>query len=176
MLKIVIPDTEAFDQSTNRFVTIKGTTLSLEHSLLSVSKWEAKTHKQYFSPAEKTIAEKLEYIKCMTCTPNVDPIIYTMLTPDNLKSIVDYISDPMTATTFKKIPEGKPNRHVVTSEELYYQMASFGIPFECEKWHLNRLLTLIRICSIRNAPPKKGSKKDIAKRYSELNNLRRGGA
>ena len=172
MLVLTIPPTESWDEETGYFTETKETKLKLEHSLLSVSKWEAKWHKSYFHPKPKTTAEFLDYIRCMTINNDVDPIVYSALTKEHIRKITDYINDPMTATTFSKEHQGKKNRHIVTSEELYYSMASYQIPFECERWHLNRLLTLLRVAGIRNAPPKKRRKSDTMKRWSEINNQR----
>ena len=108
--------------------------------------------------------ETLDYIKCMTLTKNVDSDVYNHLTRENLKAVMDYIGDPMTATTFGKDDNGPMNREVITSELIYYWMIASNIPSEYEKWHLNRLITLIRVCSIKNTPPKKRSKRDIMSR------------
>ena len=174
MLQIVVPAIEAFDDEKQEFVTIgKDQTLELEHSLISLSKWESKWCKVFLSKEEKTTEETIDYIKCMTVTPRVDPSVYDRLTTENIKQIQDYIAAPMTATYFSKEAGGRINREQVTSELIYYWMIAMQIPFECEKWHLNRLLTLIRVCNIKNQPPKKMSKKDIMSRNAALNAQRR---
>ena len=174
MLQIVVPAIEAFDDEKQEFVTIgKDQTLELEHSLISLSKWESKWCKVFLSKEEKTTEETIDYIKCMTVTPRVDPSVYDRLTKENIKQIQDYIAAPMTATYFSKDASGKINREQVTSELIYYWMIAMQIPFECEKWHLNRLLTLIRVCNIKNQPPKKMSKKEIMTRNAALNAQRR---
>lgn len=168
MLKITIPGTEYFDENSGLFVSTKDTTLQLEHSLVSISKWESKWHKPFLSKEDKTREEELDYIRCMTITQNVDPIVYQSITPDILKRIKSYLEDGMTATTINE-KKSKPTRDIVTSEIIYYQMISYDIPFECEKWHLNRLLMLIRVCNVKNGSQKKMSKKDIFAQNQALN-------
>lgn len=171
MLNIVVPDQEFFDEETQEFFTLKGQTLQLEHSLVSLSKWESKWNKPFLSKTEKTLKETIDYIKCMTITQNVKPYIYDMLTNENILDINKYIDSPMTATTFNV--HNTPSREIVTSEIIYYWMISLNIPLECQKWHLNRLLTLIRVCNLKNAPSKKMSKKEIMSRNAALNAARR---
>lgn len=172
-LTIVIPGKDFYDQKTNRFITIKTQKLSLEHSLLSISKWEARWHKPYLSRDEKSEEENLDYIRCMCLTEPSDPNVFLGLTRQNVKDIADYISNPMTATTFNN-RDKKPSREIITSELIYFWMANFRIPFDpCQKWHLNRLMTLIEIASIKNQPAKKMSTRDILKQNSALNAARR---
>ena len=174
MLQITIPKTELFDEARQEFIYVsKPVTLSLEHSLVSISKWEAKWKKPYLSNEEKTVEEVIDYIRCMTITQNVDPEVYYALTAENLKEIEEYIQDPHTATTINEIGRAKKSSEGVTSELIYYWMCSYQIPFEAQKWHLNRLMTLIRIAGIKNSPDKKMSKNDIYKNQRELNALRR---
>ena len=174
MLWITIPATESFNETTEEFVYTKETTLQLEHSLVSLSKWESKWHEAFLSPRSKKTEEQiLDYIRCMTITQNVDPEIYNCLTKENFDQIQAYIDNPMTATTFSDRQHQKPNREIVTNELIYYWMVSYNIPVEFEKWHLNRLLTLIRVCSIKNAPPKKMSKREIMSQNASLNAARR---
>lgn len=173
MLKITIPATEMFDERTNAFITTKEQTLQLEHSLVSLSKWESKYCRAFLNPKDnKTLDETIDYIKCMTITQNVDPDVYLGLTQSNIDEINKYITSPMTATTFYEEPKGT-KKETVTSELIYYWMISFNIPMECQKWHLNKLLTLIRVCSVKNAPPKKVGRKEMASRYASLNAARR---
>lgn len=173
MLTIVIPESENYDPVKNEFITIKKQTLVLEHSLISLSKWESKWHKPYLSKDNKTEEELLDYIRCMTISTAVDPRVYLVLSTDNLKAIFDYIGDPMTATTIKK-SKNSSSKEIITSEIIYYWMVALNIPFEpCQKWHLNKLLTFIEVCSIKNQPPKKMSKGDIYRRNSSLNAARR---
>lgn len=174
MLKITIPARELFDERTQTFTSTKEQTLQLEHSLVSLSKWESKWCKAFLNPkTEKTIEETIDYIKCMTITQNVDPNVYNFLTSKNIQDINDYIGSPMTATTFYDNKQNGGNKETVTSELIYYWMISFNIPMECQKWHLNKLLTLIRVCSVKNAPPKKMGRKELSSRYASLNAARR---
>ena len=173
MLKITIPAAEIYDEVKGEFVFLKEQTLQLEHSLVSLSKWESKWCKGFFSKQEKTYEETLDYIKCMTLTQNVNPDVYSRLTRKNVEEINEYISAPMTATYFSEDRNSKQNREVVTSELIYYWMIALNIPFECQKWHLNRLLTLVRVCNIKNQPPKKMSRRDIMSRNAALNAARR---
>lgn len=145
----------------------------MEHSLISVSKWEAIWNKPFLTNTEKTFDETLSYIKCMTVTGNVKPEVYLGLTLDNFKEIFDYINAPMTATTLPKDMTSKGKKRVVTSELIYYWMVALNIPFECEKWHLSRLLMLIGVCNVENAPNKKMSRKETASHYAALNAARR---
>ena len=154
----------------------------LEHSLVSLSKWESKYHKPFLNDKEKKTEEELrDYIKFMTITQNVKEEIYDEITTNEnlMKKINDYIQDPHTATTFYEIPQeaGKstkrPSKEIITAELVYYWMISYQIPFSCEKWHLNNLLTLVRVCSIKNDTGKKMSKRDIMKNNNALNAARR---
>lgn len=172
MLTITIPAVELFDEQTQTFLNTKEQTLQLEHSLVSLSKWEAKWCKAFLSRDEKTFEETIDYIKCMTVTQNVDSNVYNRMTRSNIEDINKYIEAPMTATTFSENNQ-TPNREIITSELIYYWMISLGIPMKCEKWHLNRLLTLIRVCNVKNAPAKKMSKSETANRYKSLNAARR---
>ncbi len=178
MLQITIPADvrEEFDEEHNEFIyTIiaKEQTLQLEHSLVSLSKWESKWCKPFLSKHEKTNEELLDYIKYMTLTQNVKPEVYNRLTEENIDQINNYINAPMTATTFAKDNSKGSNREIITSELIYYWMIALNIPFECQKWHLNRLLTLVRVCNIKNTPPKKMSKRATASQYAQLNAARR---
>ena len=173
MLQITIPAIEMWDERTNRFVNRKEQTLQLEHSLVSISKWESKWNKAFLGKAEKTQEEVLDYIKCMTITQNVDPETYNYLTRSNIEEINKYIAAPMTATTFAEEKNSKNSREVVTSELIYYWMIALNIPVEFQKWHLNRLLTLVRVCNVKNQPPKKRSKRDIMSRNHALNAARK---
>lgn len=173
MLQIIIPAKEAWNEEKEEFVQItQEHVIQLEHSLVSISKWEAKFHKPFLTKEEKTKEETMEYIKCMTITQNVTQETYDSLTRENIQAINDYIADSRTATTFYDNHVGT-SREVITSELVYYWMTALNIPMECQKWHLNRLLTLIRVCNVKNAPPKKMSKRDIANKYASLNASRR---
>lgn len=172
MLLLKIPATELFNDKTQEFIQISEKTLQLEHSLVSLSKWESKWNKPFLSKEQKTVAETIDYIKCMTITQNVDPMIYNSLSEKNIEEINKYIDLPMTATTFSD-KGGPPSREIVTSELIYYWMIALNIPMECQKWHLNRLLTLIRVCNVKNAPPKKMSRRELMGRNAALNAARR---
>lgn len=172
MLQIVVPAYEGFDEATNTFIPYREVKLSLEHSLVSLSKWESKWHKPYLT-GDKTTEEVIDYIKCMTITQNVPDDVYTRLTSQNINDIIKYIDDPMTATTFREDKNARKNRDIITSEVIYYMMFAAGVPKECEKWHLNRLFTLLRVCGEKNAPPKKMSKREILSRNKALNDARR---
>lgn len=173
MLQITIPAVEQWDERKQEFVTTKEQTLQLEHSLVSLSKWESKWCKAFLTKQEKTFEETLDYIKFMTLTQNVDPEVYKYLTDRNIDEINRYIEAPMTATYFSEDKNGKTSREQITAEIIYYWMISLNIPFECQKWHLNRLLTLIKVCNIKNTPPKKRNKKEIMRRNAALNAARR---
>jgi len=173
MLQITIPAVELWDERKQEFVTTKEQTLSLEHSLVSLSKWESRWCKPFLTKQEKTFEETLDYIKFMTITQNVDPEIYRYLTNENINEINRYIEAPMTAAYFSDEKNSKTNREQITAELIYYWMIALNIPFECQKWHLNRLLTLIKVCNIKNQPPKKRSKKEIMSRNAALNAARR---
>ena len=173
MLQITIPAIEQWDESTQEFVYSKAYTLQLEHSLISLSKWESKWHKPFLSKTEKTTEETIDYIRCMTLTQNVKPEVYFNLSVENILQVNEYIEDPMTATTFVEDRDGKRSREIVTAELIYYWMISLNIPVEFEKWHLNRLLTLIRVCNIKNQPPKKRSRREIMSCNAALNAARK---
>lgn len=173
MLQITIPAMEYYDETKDEFSSTKEQTLQLEHSLVSISKWEAKWHKAFLSKQDKTYEETLDYIRCMTITQNVNPEVYTRLTRANIEQVNEYISAPMTATYFADDKSAKPSRETVTAELIYYWMIALNIPFECQKWNLNRLLTLIRVCNVKNTPPKKRSKKEIMNQNAALNAARR---
>lgn len=174
MLQIKVPlGPEEWDEEKNEFVEPKMQVLQLEHSLVSLSKWESKWCKPFLSKGAKTSEEIMDYIKFMTITQNVKPEVYDHLTTSNIEEINNYIESPMTATTFAEDKNCKHNREIITSELIYYWMVALQIPFECQKWHLNRLITLIRVCNIKNAPPKKMSKREIMSRNAALNAARR---
>ena len=173
MLQIIIPSVELWDERNQVFLRTKETKLQLEHSLVSLSKWEAKWNKPFLTNKKKTYKETIDYIRCMTMTQNVKPEIYNLLTESNISDIEEYINAPMTATTFSEEENKKKNRDVITAEIIYWWMISLNIPIEFQKWHLNRLLTLIRVCNIKNRPPKKMNKREVFRRNSELNKARR---
>lgn len=173
MLRINIPPFEIFNPATNQFSYIKGQTLQLEHSLVSISKWEAKWHKPFLSREDKTNEEILDYISAMTITQNVDPVVYAGINNEILNQVTEYINDSHTATWFRDDNQNSHNREVITSEVIYWWMIALNIPPEYQKWHLNRLLTLIRVCNEKNTPAKKMSRKDLARRNRSLNEARK---
>lgn len=172
MLEITITEPEQYDEENERFIQSKSHVIKLEHSLVSLAKWESKWRKPFLSKQEKTYAETMDYIRCMTITQNVDPIIYNYIDKQGFAEINKYIEEPMTATTFAE-EKSKSNKEVVTAELIYYWMIAMNIPIDFQKWHLNRLLTLIKVCSIKNAPPKKMSKSDAMAKHASINQARR---
>jgi hypothetical protein len=174
MLLITIPlQSEQWDEEKEEFVSSPGVTLQLEHSLVSLAKWESKWCKAFLGKGVKTSEETLDYIKCMTLTPNVDPEIYDHLTRENIEAVNTYIGAPMSATYISDEKQAKGSKETVTAELIYYWMIALQIPFECQHWHLNRLLTLVKVCNVKNSPPKKMSKRDLASRNARLNAARR---
>lgn len=175
MLEIVVPKTEMFDEISECFIEIPECTLRLEHSLLSISKWESRWHKPFIVRSKEdrhTNDEMLDYIRCMSLDKNVPPEVFLNLTPTNLLAINNYIDNPMTATTVNDGPGSPMRREIITSELIYYWMVALGIPFECEKWHVNRLIMLIKVCSAKNNP-KKMSQKAIMAQNRQLNEARK---
>jgi len=173
MLEILISDQEFWDETKEEFVYVKPIVLQLEHSLVSLSKWESKWQKPFLGNGKKTAKETMDYIRCMTLTKDVDPLVYQYMSEDVVKRVSDYIVNPMTATWFSKEDQSPPSREIVTAEIVYYWMITLQIPFECQEWHLNRLLTLIRVCNAKNTPTKKLGRKQLAKRNAALNQARR---
>lgn len=175
MREIVIPAGELWDEKLEMFIdNDRPTKLQLEHSLVSISKWESKWHKPFLVDGEKTIEETRDYIKCMTLTKNVNPDIYCFLSQENIRDVKAYIDDPMTAAWFSdKDGKGKINGEQITSDLIYYWMTVFNIPSEYQKWHLNRLITLIKICDIKSRPAKKVSSDETIRNYAALNAARR---
>lgn len=173
MIVIEIPPTEFFDESTETFESVRGCSLKLEHSLLSVSKWESRWKKPFLDVKGKTEEETLDYVRCMTLNPPQNDSVYYAIPNEEIERIGSYIETDQTATWFNESKNAPPNRQIVTSELIYYWMVSCGIPFECQKWHLSRLMTLIRICQVKNSPDKKMSQRDIFAQNSKLNAARR---
>ena len=178
-LHITVPKMtkELYSEEKNEFTTIenpKDIELVLEHSLVSISKWESKWHKPFLSKESKNTVETLDYIRCMTITQNVSPEVYLCLSNENIQEIKEYIDNPMTATTIRQDPNTPRSRETITSELIYYWMITLGMDIEVfQKWHLNRLLTLINVCNIKNAPPKKMSQRQLMSRNTALNAARR---
>ena len=177
MLELYIQPMELYNEELGEFVSTRAQTLQLEHSLISLSKWEAKWKKPFMSQDMTTITneEVLDYIRCMTISSNIDPMVYYSIGSDRkmIEQIKDYIQDPHTATTIKQKPGRGRSREIITAELIYYWMVELGIPFECQKWHLGRLLTLIEVCSIKQTPEKKMSQAETFSQNKSLNALRR---
>lgn len=172
MLQVAIPEKEYYDELNERFVYTKEQILQMEHSLASISKWEAKWHIPFLGKEQKTEEQTIDYFRCMTITEDVDPLVYISLTQDQVSQISAYIDDKMTATWFSN-QQNKMNRDIITSEVIYYWMVALEIPFECEKWHLNRLLTLVQVCNIKNAPAKKMGRKEQFRQNKAINAARK---
>lgn len=176
MLDIVIPASEYYDEAKNEFFYTKEVELHMEHSLRSIAKWESKWHRAFMTNRKRTAEETLDYFRCMTIN-NVDPSVFDNLTKENVETITDYINAPMTATyisnTGKQVG-GTPKGDTTTAELLYYYMIALGIPFECDKWHVNRLLALIHVCEVKNSfGNKKMSRNELNRRNHALNAARR---
>ncbi len=171
MLTVTIPPIESYDEIKEEFNTLKGAVLLLEHSLVSLSKWESKWCKPFLLKEDKSYEETADYIACMTITQNVDQAVYQTIPNSIIEQVNEYIDRPMTATVIRQRTKG--SREIITAEIIYYWMIALQIPFECQKWHLNRLLTLINVCNIKNGPQKKMSQRDVMRRNSELNAARR---
>lgn len=176
MLKLTIPESSFWDSEKQVFVDLPSVDLELEHSLLSLSKWESKYHKPFLGKDEKSPEEISGYVEAMIVTPDYPSGVVDRLSQDNINTINEYINDPQTATTVHEMSSNKPGkRQTVTSELVYYWMVSYQIPIECETWHFNRLISLIKIANVKNQDPKKSrrSKSEVARDYRELNERRR---
>lgn len=175
MLELIIPEQELYNEETQEFIPVKRTKLQLEHSLISIRKWEGKWHKPFLGKEDKTGEEIIDYIRCMTIG-SVDPNVYACITVSDAEIIKKYITDEMTATWFSKnslVGAQKHKEEIITSEIIYYWMITLNIPVEFERWHLNQLLTLIKVVSIKNSPKKKMSRREEAERRAKLNAARR---
>lgn len=174
MLRIIIEGEELYDEKENLFVEpINDVIVDLEHSLISLSKWESKYQKPFLSSSEKTDKEIVDYLEAMVITPNLDPDVFKRCSSDQIVQIQEYIDSSQSATTFGMMPEHQGPGEVITSELIYYWMVAFNIPFECQNWHLNRLFALIRICNIKNSKPRQMSRHEMAQRHHDLNRQRR---
>lgn len=173
MLRLHLPEIEEFDETTQKFVTSEPVVLELEHSLATLSKWESIHETPFLTNKDLTEKQTLSYILVMIQNEIVPGRILQRLTKEHLSEIKEYIGRKMTATWFAESPDQKPPKEVITAEIIYYWMITANIPFECQHWHLARLLTLIRVCSTKNQPPKKMSRREIMERNRMLNAQRR---
>lgn len=174
MLKLTIPGIESYDENRGEFVTVDDTVIELEHSLVSLSKWEEEFEKPFLDKTQRTSEEILAYIMCMVLTPDVPPEVFGRLTQKNIDDVMQYIQAPRTGTTVHTRDDPKKRPETLTSELMYYYMFSLQIDKECETWHLNRLFTLVRVFSAKNADdkPKKSTVDDLARRRA-LNEQRK---
>lgn len=173
MLKIHIKPVEFYDEITCQFMSTPDIRLILEHSLYTISKWESRWMKPFLGSQEKTDEEVLDYILCMDTTDTLTMDIIQIIQKEDLSRILQYIESNMTATTFGEVDTKSSKREIITSELIYYWMISLQIPLECEHWHINRLMTLIKICNIKNSPAKKQNRQEMLSRQKELNRQRR---
>ena len=175
-LQITVPPLEiGYNPTTREFIYShsKEVTLTLEHSLVSLSKWEAKWKTPFLSKAKMTREETIDYIRCMTITQNVDPNVYKGIDDSIIRKVNDYIKDPMTATWFAKEENKKYQSSIITAERIYCWMITLQIPSEYRKWHLNQLITLIRVCELENRPKKNIPRAENLARIRALNAKRR---
>ena len=172
MLTIEVVTQDGYDEETEQFVAASVVVLELEHSLASLSKWESTFEKPFLNTFEKTPLEVMVYFMAMTLTPNVPSEVYKHLSNENIDEINNYINSKQNATTFSNLGEER-SREIITAEVIYYWMVAMQIPFECQYWHLNKLLALVRVINLKNAPKKKMSAAEIASRNRELNSQRR---
>jgi hypothetical protein len=175
MLTIIVPEVEGYDETAERFVIIEpAVTLTLEHSLVALSKWESKWKKPFLSDTDRSDEQALDYVRAMLISPEVSDRVLDRLTQKNHDDISEYIGDKMSATWFTDRPGAPKNRDIITAEIIYYWMIAHNVPFECQHWHLNRLLTLIRVCNEKNAPRKKAPmSSDAAANRRALNEARK---
>lgn len=173
MLTVKVLEEEHFDEEKNMFFAEVVAVLELEHSLVSLSKWESKHKKPFLSAGKKSSEEIFDYFKAMVVTPGTDLNHLLRCSQKDIDTIQGYIDSSESATTFGKMPERRGPNEPITSELIYYWMVHFNVPFECERWHLNRLFALIRICNIKTTKPTKASRHEIAMRNRELNAQRR---
>ena len=173
MLKIIVPETDFWDERHEEFVTLKSSQLMLAHSLVSISKWESFWEKPFLGPQSKTREETLSYLTFMVVGEEPSSETMARITDANVVEINEHIGAKMTATWFSDTGPKAPSREVITAELIYYWMISLNIPMECQHWHLSRLLTLIRVINEKNSPPKKMSRMDMISRNKALNEARR---
>ena len=173
MLIVSLPEVEGFDEETQSFVSLPGGELHLEHNLIALSKWESITHKHLIGNEDVSPEEMLLYIECMITDEEYDRELLDRLPASEIERVSNYMADTKTATTFVNKGDKDGSGEYTSSELIYYWMIACQIPFECETWHLSRLLTLIRVCNEKNQPEKKMSRSDILSRNRDLNRARR---
>jgi len=173
MLKIIVPGTEMFDEEKQEFFTVGDVPLELEHSLVSLSKWESIFEKPFLAEGNRTPEEVFAYVKCMVLTPGVPDEVLYKLNEENYSAINRYIESKQSATWFSEEAPKQRNQETLTSELIYYWLVAFQIPFETETWHINRLFNLIRICDLKQQKPKKMSAAEAAAKRRELNEKRK---
>jgi len=169
MLEITVPGIEFFDDDTEEFITVGDTVIRLEHSLVSLSKWESLWEKPFLSEEAKTVEQTMSYIRLMLLTPNVATDVLVRLSEDNINDINGYINAKQSATFFNESIQPAHKKEIITSELIYYWMLTLNVPIECEEWHLNRLFTLIKVCSEKNAPQKKRGRREILDDHARIN-------
>ncbi len=173
MLKIIVPAGELFDPKTETFIYTKPVELVLEHSLVAISKWESKWEIPFLN-TELTIEQFVDYVRCMTITQNVDPNVYLTMNQTVMNRIRAYMDAKMSAAVIHSDRQNnRSSTKFITADLIYYWMVALQIPFECQKWHINRLLMLIRIAEIEQNPNKKLSKAESAKKSQAINAARR---
>lgn len=175
MLNLTIKKQSLYNEKENRFYDVKeDVNLELEHSLLAISKWESKWHVPFLEKKEKTREQVIDYVRCMSLDPNISSVVFYGLSNEQLQAVSEYINDPMTATTITNYNQSSRGKaEIVTSELIYYWMNECNISKECETWHLNRLLRLIEITSIKRQPEKKMPKRGVMAQNRALNAARR---
>lgn len=173
MLEVIVPAREYWDETLEQFTSQDERVLQLEHSLISISKWESKWRKPFLNDDDKSEEESRDYVRCMTMTKGVPPEVYYAILPEDILRISEYIKTPQTATTINEVPGPPSAKPVITSEVVYYWMIAYKIPQAYEKWHFSRLLTLIRVCEAKSKPPTKMNKADLRAKMRQLNEERR---
>lgn len=175
MLTITVPGSRMLDEKTNKIFTVPTQELKLEHSLRAISEWESKYKKPFQKTLESGIKrnELIDYFRCMTQN-TVDPNIYYNINSKIVDEILTYMQDSQTATTINNKGKKPPKRRTLTAELVYGWMVSYGIPFECDQWHINKLLMLIKVCGELDNPAKPSKKGgDAARAFAQLNAKRR---
>lgn len=173
MLSITIEPIELFDEVNNRIIRTEQYDVELEHSLVSLSKWESKWKIPFLGKTPKTNEQTIDYVRCMNLTPGVPPEAFDHLTDAFLEQVTAYIQQDMTATTFRETPGARPNREIITAEIIYYWMTQAQVDWRVEEWHLNRLMALLKVVNLKQSPGKKMSKAEIMAQQRALNEQRR---